>query len=152
MIDRSFIGRTLPPFEVEVEKGALRFFAKATGQADPVYVDTAAAKAAGYPDLPVPPTYLFCLEMAAPNPAALRELLAIDISRVLHGEQQFVYHAMAHAGELLRFEQRIADIYDKKGGALEFVVRETRVSRQTAAAAAVLVAELRAVTVVRNAA
>jgi len=150
MIDRSFVGHALAPFSVEVEKGALRFFAKATGQTDPVYVDMAAARNAGHPGLPVPPTYLFCLEMAAPNPAALRELLAIDISRVLHGEQQFIYHAMAYAGDVLHFEQRIADIYDKKGGALEFVVRETRVSRQSDAATSALIAELRAVTVVRN--
>ena len=36
MIDRRHIGHTMPPFSVEVEKGRLRFFAKATGQDDPV--------------------------------------------------------------------------------------------------------------------
>ena len=30
--------------------------------------------------LPVPPTFLFCLEMDAPNPGALRDLLNIDIA------------------------------------------------------------------------
>ncbi|MNN97828.1 hypothetical protein D3C81_2170700 [compost metagenome] len=84
--------------------------------------------------------------MDSPRPAAMRELLGIDIGRVLHGEQGFTYHAMAHAGDLLRFEPRITDIYAKKGGALEFVVRETRVT----GASGTLVAELRAVTVVRN--
>jgi acyl dehydratase len=54
---------------------------------------------------------------------------------------------MAYAGDTLRYEQRIADIYDKKGGALEFVVRQTRVSNQRDE----LVAQLRCVTVVRNA-
>ena len=49
---------------------------------------------------------------------------------VLHGEQGFTYHAMAYAGDTLTFEQRIDDIYDKKGGALEFVVRTTRVTNQ----------------------
>ena len=39
MIDRQFIGHTMPAFEVLVEKGRLRFFAKATGQTDPVYTD-----------------------------------------------------------------------------------------------------------------
>ena len=146
MIDRRHIGHTLPPFEVEVEKGRLRFFAKATGQTDPVYIDEAAARAAGHPGLPVPPTFLFCLEMESPNPAAIRELLGMDYRSLLHGEQGFSYHAMAHAGDTLRFEQRIADIYDKKGGALEFVVRNTRVSNQRDE----LVAELRCVTVVRN--
>ena len=146
MIDRRHIGHTLPPFQVEVERGRLRFFAKATGQTDPVYIDEAAARAAGHPGLPVPPTFFFCLEMESPNPAAIRELLGMDYRSLLHGEQGFSYHAMAHAGDTLRFEQRIADIYDKKGGALEFVVRHTRVSNQRDE----LVAELRCVTVVRN--
>ncbi|CAN7604502.1 MaoC family dehydratase N-terminal domain-containing protein [Variovorax sp. LjRoot290] len=146
MIDRRHIGHTLPPFKVEVEAGRLRFFAKATGQTDPVYIDEAAARDAGHPGLPVPPTFLFCLEMESPNPAAIRELLGMDYRSLLHGEQGFGYHAMAYAGDTLRFSQRIDDIYDKKGGALEFVVRKTRVSNQRDE----LVAELRCVTVVRN--
>ncbi|WP_194726046.1 MaoC family dehydratase N-terminal domain-containing protein [Noviherbaspirillum malthae] len=146
MIDRSHIGHVMPRYTVDVEKGRLRFFSKAIGQADPVYTDEAAAREAGHPALPVPPTFLFCLEMDAPNPAAVRELLGIDIGKVLHGEQSFTYHAMAYAGDRLSFEQRISDIYDKKNGALEFVVRDTRVTNQDGA----LVAELRGVTVVRN--
>ena len=146
MIDRRHIGHQLPPFQVEVEKGRLRFFAKATGQTDPVYIDEAAAHDAGHPGLPVPPTFLFCLEMEAPNPAAIRELLGMDYRSLLHGEQGFSYHAMAYAGDTLTFRQRIEDIYDKKNGALEFVVRKTAVSNQRDE----LVAELRCVTVVRN--
>ena len=146
MIDRSHIGATLTPYTVEVEKGALRFFAKATGQSDALYVDEEVARAAGYASLPVPPTFLFCLEMGGPNPNEMRQRLGVDIARVLHGEQQFTYHAPVCAGAVLRFEPRVADIYAKKNGALEFIVRETRVLDQQGA----LVAELRAVIVVRN--
>jgi acyl dehydratase len=146
MIDRRHIGHALPPFSVPVEAGRLRFFAKATGQDDPVYTDEAAARAAGHPSLPVPPTFLFCLEMESPDPAAIRNLLGIDYRRILHGEQGFTFHRMAYAGDTLRFEQRIADIYDKKGGALEFVLRMTRVTNQRDEP----VADLRCITVVRN--
>ena len=146
MIDRQYIGHQMPAFSVPVEAGRLRFFAKAIGQTDPLYSDEAAARDAGHPGLPVPPTFLFCLEMESPNPAAIRELLGLDYRRLLHGEQQFTYHAPAYAGDVLRFEQRIEDIYDKRGGALEFVVRKTRVSNQRGQ----LVAELRGVTVMKN--
>ena len=146
MIDRRHIGHTMPPFSVAVEKGRLRFFAKATGQADAVYFDEEAARAAGHPGLPVPPTFLFCLEMESPNPAAIRDMLGLDYKRLLHGEQGFNYHTMAYAGDTLTFSQRIEDIYDKKNGALEFVVRKTRVTNQRDQ----LVAELRCVTVMRN--
>ncbi|MBS0453802.1 MAG: MaoC family dehydratase N-terminal domain-containing protein [Proteobacteria bacterium] len=147
MIDTKHIGAVVARHSVEVEAGRLRFFAKAIGQGDPVYSDLEAAKAAGHPALPVPPTFLFCLDMDQPNPRATMELLGIDIGRVLHGEQRFDYHRMAYAGERLTFETRIADIYAKKGGAMEFVVRETRVTNQAGQA----VAELRGTIVVRNA-
>ena len=146
MIDRQYIGHAMPSFEVLVEKGRLHFFAKATGQTDPVYWDEVAARAAGHPALPVPPTFLFCLEMASPDPAAIRHLLGMDYRRLLHGEQGFTYHSLAYAGDVLRFEQRIEDIYDKKGGALEFVLRKTRVTKQRDKP----VADLRTVTVLRN--
>jgi hypothetical protein len=131
MLDRRHIGHRFEPFTVDVEPGRLRFFAQATGQA-------ATAQ--------VPPTYLFCLEMDAPNPAAIRELLGMDYRRILHGEQGFTYHAMAHAGDRLTFEQRIEDIYDRKNGALEFVVRKTSVTNQRGEP----VADMRCTTVYRN--
>jgi len=146
VIDRRHIGTELPPFTVDVERSRLRFFAKATGQDDPVYIDEEAARAAGHADLPVPPSFLFCLEMDSPNPGLMRERLGLDIARILHGEQGFVFHRVPHAGDRLTFRQRIEDIYDKKGGALEFIVRATQVSDQHGQA----VAELRAVTVYRN--
>ena len=80
------------------------------------------------------------------DPAAIRDLLGMDYRSLLHGEQAFTYHRMAFAGDRLTFEQRIEDIYEKKGGLLEFVVRQTRVTNQRGE----LVAELRGVTVVRN--
>jgi len=146
VIDRKYIGHVEPAFEVLVEKGRLKFFAKATGQTDPVYTDEVAAHAAGHPDLPVPPTFLFCLEMEAPDPAAIRNLLGMDYRRLLHGEQGFVYERMAYAGDVLTFEQRVEDIYDKKNGALEFVVRKTIVTNQRGES----VAQLRTVSVLRN--
>ncbi|MFM0210673.1 MaoC family dehydratase N-terminal domain-containing protein [Paraburkholderia sediminicola] len=147
MIDKRHIGALISRHTVTVEAGRLRFFAKATGQTDMRYVDEEAARKAGYLSLPVPPTFLFCLEMESPNPRAAVERLNIDIGRILHGEQQFSYHRMTFAGERLTFETSIADIYEKKGGALEFVVRKTRV---TGARDDDLVADLRSVIVVRN--
>ena len=146
MIDKRFIGHRMPPFTVDVEKGRLRFFAKATGQDDPVYHDESAARAAGYPGLPVPPTFFFCLEMDAPNPAAIRDLLGMDYRTLLHGEQRFAYPRMAAAGGGLPLGERGPHVSAKKGGALEFVTRHTRVTN----AAGELVAELEAVTVIRN--
>ncbi|MBK1875060.1 MaoC family dehydratase [Marinobacter fuscus] len=146
MIDRKFIGHKMPQFSVAVEKGQLCFFAKATGQTDPVYIDESAAKTAGHRGLPVPPTFFFCLESASPDKDAFRDLLGLDYRKLLHGEQSFTYHEMAYAGDVLTFEQSVEDIYDKKNGLLEFVVRKTTVTNQLGTH----VADLHSVTVSRN--
>lgn len=146
MLDKSKIGYALKPHTIEVEKGRLRFFAKATGQEDPLYFDEAVARAAGYRSLPVPPTFLFCLEMDAPDPWELHSVLKLDIARLLHGEQSFTYHETACAGDILTFEQRIADVYDRSGGELEFAVKETRVTNSLG----VHVADMRNVIVQRS--
>jgi acyl dehydratase len=145
MIDKKHIGRQLPTFLVTAEAGQLRFFAKATGETSPIYFDEQAARDAGHPNLPLPPTFLFSLEFQIPS-NAWRDELGIVTARILHGEESFRYHRMAYAGDTLRFDVRIADIYDKKGGALEFVVRETRVTNQHGEH----VADLRSVLVQRN--
>mgnify|MGYP006188918339 FL=1 len=62
MPDKSLIGRSLGVTQCEVEKGRLRFFAKAIGETDPIYTDEAAAREAGHRSLPVPPSFLTCLE------------------------------------------------------------------------------------------
>ncbi|GAB2484758.1 MAG: MaoC family dehydratase N-terminal domain-containing protein [Comamonas sp.] len=147
MLDRSHIGAVISRHTTVVEPGRLRLFAKATAQSDPRYSDLAAARASGYEQLPVPPTFLFCLDMMdSPNPRATLELLGIDVRKILHAEQGFTYHRMVFAGEQLTFETRITDIYDKKGGALEFVVRQIDVTD----AGGALAAELRSTLVVRH--
>lgn len=147
MLDKSLIGTTLHVATVDVERGAITCFARVIGETNLVYFDESSARAAGYRSLPVPPTFLFCLESRATDPGRLIELAQLDLGRVLHAEQQFDYRSTACAGDRLTFETTIADIYDKKGGALEFLVTHTRVTNQDGAH----VADLRMSLVQRNA-
>jgi hypothetical protein len=83
--------------------------------------------------------------MERPDPFAYLTEAGIELSRVLHGEQSFAYHVMAYAGDELTFESHVADAYQRKGGALLFLVRQTRVTRSGE-----LIAELRTVMVARS--
>ena len=130
MADKSLIGRSLGTATTEVEKGRLRFFAKAIGETNPVYSDEQAARAAGHRSLPVPPTFLTCLEGDGRELLDTLKILNFDLGRILHAEQEFSYHQMAYAGDRLTFEAKVADVYDKKDGALQFVVMQTRVTNQ----------------------
>lgn len=133
MIDRKHIGLELPPLTVDVEKGRLRFFAQATGQKDPIYTDEAAARAAGYDALPAPPTFLFSLELESPEPFKLFEILEVDLKKILHGDQTFTYGKPICAGDTVTLHSKVADIFEKKGGAMEFIVIETKATNQEGA-------------------
>ncbi|MGE0348896.1 MaoC family dehydratase N-terminal domain-containing protein [Hydrogenophaga sp.] len=146
MIDRKFIGHQLQPSVLTVDRTRLRFFAKAIGETNPVYLDPAAAKAAGYADVPAPPTFLFAAELDSGANDQLLADLGIPLAKLLHGEQSFRYHQPVCAGDTVTVQSTITDIYDKKGGQLEFAVKDSRVTNQREE----LVAELRTVLVVRH--
>jgi hypothetical protein len=130
-IDRDqALAMPISPLTFEMERGRLRFFAETIGLTDPVYFDLGAARRAGHRDIPVPLTFLGnALELEVPQPLAWLAALGADLNHTAHAEQSFVYHRMAYAGDTLVFRRRIADVVEKKGGALTFVVKRTDVMR-----------------------
>jgi acyl dehydratase len=146
MIDRKWIGHELAPSVLPIERGRLQFFAKATGETRPEYLDVAAARAAGYADIPAPPTFLMAAELDSGASDQLLADLQIPLVKLLHGEQSFIYHAPVCAGDTVTVRSVISEIYDKKNGALEFVVKTSRALNQRDE----LVAELRSVLVCRH--
>lgn len=146
MIDKKWIGHELPPSVLPIERTRLQFFAQATGQTDPIYLDREVAQKAGYADLLAPPTFLFAAELDSGASDQLLRDLQVPLERVLHGEQGFTYHRAVCVGDTVTVRSRIEDIYDKKGGALEFVVKTSRAVNQDDE----LVAEMRTVIVCRN--
>lgn len=146
-VDRTrFIGLKTEPFTADVEKGRIKFFAKAIGETDPIYSDEAAARAAGHPAIPAPPTFLFCLNMEQPNPYDLIARMGIRVEQLLHGEQSFQYLKPVYAGDRLTFQTTVTNTYSKKGGELGFFVRDTDVKNDKGE----LVARLSGIAVVRE--
>lgn len=121
----------MTPVTVAVEKGQLAFFAKAIGEDNPIYCDEDAAKNAGYRGIVAPPTYTFSLNnLSRRDPFAYMPEIGMDISNVLHAEEKFEYFGDICAGDVLTMQEEIVDIYDKKGGALQFFVTEMPVINQ----------------------
>ena len=146
MIDKKWIGFKLPVSELNIDRSRLRFFAKTIGETSSIYTDVEAARAAGYADLPAPPTFLFAAELDSGASDLLLQKLEVPIAKILHGEQSFCYYQSACAGDTITVRSRVDDIYDKKNGALEFIVKSSRATNQHDQ----LVAEMRTVIVVRN--
>ena len=146
MLDQSLIGHKFASHSAVVEAGRLRLFAKSTGETRPEYIDEAAARAAGHPSLPAPPTFSACLYLDHSDIFGWLGTLGVDVGQILHGAQSFRYLAQVYAGDCLTFTSRIEDVMSKRGGALIFIVRETDVANQ----AGVRVAEVRSTIVVRG--
>ena len=146
MIDRKWIGHQLPESVLHIDANRLRFFAKATGDERAMYTNHAAALEAGLRGIPAPPTFLFAAELDSGASDQLLADLAIPLAKLLHGEQGFKYHRAVYAGDTVTIRSAISDIYEKKNGALEFVVRTSQAHNQHNE----LVAELRSVLVCRH--
>lgn len=144
-IDRKHIGLELPPHTVTLTAWQLKWFAKATGESNPIYFDEAAARESGLPGVLAPPTFFFCMDMDKDHPFDYLEIMGCDLGTMLHAEQSFNYRLPVYSGDTLRFSGRISDIYEKKNGALQFVVKDVDVHRADA-----LVCDLRSVMVIRD--
>lgn len=128
-MDTSRIGFEAPPLELEIERGRLRLFCKAIGETGAVHTDPEAARAAGYRDVIAPPTFAFCLDSDRPDGFSMVRELGLPLGRLLHGSQTLRHHGTLSPGDRVLLRSQVKDIYEKKGGALQFYVIASRVTR-----------------------
>ena len=109
------------PWEVVVERGKIAEFAEAMLSDEPAYRGPAAI---------IPPTFLTSAARWAPQ--GVRVNVGFDRKRLLHGEQEYTFHAeVPGAGDVLTARERIVERYSKpgkRGGEMRFatVVTEYR--------------------------
>jgi acyl dehydratase len=140
-VDKSIIGKPTTAKRVRVERGPVTAFADAVKDDNPVYHDATAATAAGFGNIPAPPTFTFALpfwgsfvEEQPPDPTGgenpmhkvMGELFGQG-ALVLHGEQEFTYHRPIEVGMVLDGLGEVVDIYEKEtdSALMTFVVITT---------------------------
>lgn len=129
-VDKSIIGTELGTVTFPIEAGKVQEFAKSLHFDNPIYYDLEAARAAGFENIPAPPTYtVVSAHFTDPKEqASLMGSLKLDLSRVLHGGQSWTYHRTPLVGDVLTGYNRVADVYEKpgrKGGTMTFIILET---------------------------
>src|SRR5947207_2063631 len=146
-LDRAVVGKAFPPYAVTVERGKIKEFARAVGDLNPFYLDDRVGAASEWGDIIAPPTFATTLRDDSLDYTAFLRQLGTDISRVLHGEQEFELHQPLQPGRTYLCRAKVVDIYEKTGksGPMGFVVRETTDTD----ADNEIVGTMRAVTVVR---
>jgi len=129
-VDRGWIGRKAGTSSLDIERGRLRFFARAIGETDPIYSDVVAARTAGYADLPAPPTFLFSAELDSGALDKVLKSMGVPTDQMLHAEQAFEYLRPAVAGDTITVDSLVKNIFKKKDGALEFIQLEAKATNQ----------------------
>ncbi len=132
---------------ITIERGPVTAFAAAVTDANPVYRDADAARAAGFPNIPVPPTYFFSAAGhwgsfpedqpadAKPEVDPMVKVIGSLMSKggmVLHGEEEFTYHAPICVGDVVTREGKVVDLYEKPTGdrVMTFLVTEDEYRNQ----------------------
>lgn len=109
-VDRSLIGLESEPVVHEVERGAIRKFAEAVGDPNPVYQRGDIA----------PPTFPTTFQVSLPG-------LNFDLKRALHGGEEYTYLRPIRAGDRITVVRRVKDIYQREGslGVMTFYILES---------------------------
>jgi acyl dehydratase len=115
-----FIGHRSEPVVNVVEKGAVKKFAEAIGDPNPLYADEAAAKASRHGGLIAPPTFPRIFEYGEV------EGLGPPGQGCIHAEHRIRYERPLFVGEELSCYAEVTDYYEKEGreGSLGFLISE----------------------------
>ncbi|GAA5346834.1 MaoC dehydratase-like protein [Planifilum fimeticola] len=115
---QSLVGSRSRPVVNWVERGAVRKFAEAIGDPNPLYLDEEAAKKSRYGRLIAPPTFPQTFDYGT------IEGLRLPDSGLIHGEQRFDYVRPLFVGEEITCCRVFQDMYEKTGsrGKLVFLV------------------------------
>ncbi len=120
---RAQIGTTGDPVTFEIEKGAIRRYAEAVEDPNPLWVDETLAKQAGYEGIVAPPVFLHAVAILARQET---EPFTSPLANLLNGGQEFEYLATVSPGDTITATCRLADLVEKDGrlGQMLFVVYE----------------------------
>jgi len=120
--DRSVLGMESAAISYDVEKGAIRKFAEAIGDNNPIFYNEQAAQAAGFKTVVAPPTFL-CTCRAQ----ALPDLKIVFGGRVrLNGGNAYEYYRPVYAGDRITVTAKYAEVTERTGrtGNMVLVVTE----------------------------
>jgi hypothetical protein len=129
---RDAVGVEGPPTTLEVDKTAVRMFARAVGHTDPVFYDEDEAKRRGFRSLPAPPGYLgtpvFNPANSDPTFGAPRRggpQIESGLKRRLNGGTDITYLADICAGDKLTSRSKIASVNERAGSIGPMLITET---------------------------
>jgi acyl dehydratase len=134
MFDKSKIGQSFAPFTYEVQRNKIHELTTAIGDDNPVYHSREAAQEAGLPDVPISPTTptMFSFWGDQQRGTSMKDL-GINVSRILHGEEEYEYLAPIYPNDVLTGITTLADGKTRQGSdgsTMDILTMETRYVNQ----------------------
>ena len=136
MVNEAIVGMEFPPFELPIEKGKIKEFARALGDKNPLYSDEELARSIGFESIPAPLTFTATFLHHVPDENFLlnmMEEMGISVATSVHGESEFEYLAPVCAGDVLTVRIKVKDYYQKegkRGGKMNFITIESTYTNQ----------------------
>jgi len=131
---RAAIGQESEPATVEVDKTAVRMFARAVGYTDLIYYDEDYARSKGYRSLPAPMGFLGHPIFRPDTPSRPAYVMSFKspYKRVLNGGTDIEYYEPICAGDVLTSTSKIADISERSAsiGPMLLITGETTYKNQ----------------------
>jgi acyl dehydratase len=124
-LNQALKGKEYNEVSFPVDRDRVIQFCDAIGEDDLLFRDDAAAREAGYQGQLAPPTFVTVMQIMTSGQAVVDQELGLDYSRVVHGEQEYVWDRPVRVGDVLSAVPRIADIYAR--GPNEFLVLEAEI-------------------------
>jgi acyl dehydratase len=109
------IGKTYAPATYAVGREKIKEFAAAVGETNPLHLDPAAARAAGYADVVAPPMFAVVYQRGSLAAALFDPEVGIDFPMLVHSGQDFRWERVVVAGEELTTTTTVAAISEKGG-------------------------------------
>jgi acyl dehydratase len=114
-VNTTAIGKTYEPVQYAVGREKIREYARAVGETNPVYLDVAAARAAGYADVVAPPMFAVVYSAPSVGPPIFDPEIELNFAMMVHGGQEFEWGSPVVAGDEIETVATVKDISERDG-------------------------------------
>ena len=124
---RDVVGVESEALAHDVERGAIRKFAEAIGDDNPLFNDEEAARKSRYGGVVAPPTF-----MRSMSAGRSRATVQSPYPAALDGGSEWEYFEPVRPGDRIAVTMKVSDMFEREGrlGNMLFIIRETKYVNQ----------------------
>src|SRR3989338_6085846 len=122
-VDTKFIGKEYEPITYVIGEEKIKEYAYAIGDLNELYINPEFAKKSKYSSIIAPPMFVVVFAKGAMDKLFSDKEVNLNMSRLVHGEQEFNFHKIIKADDTIKTIGKIKNIYSKNNN--DFVELQT---------------------------